>query len=179
MQSAPAHFTITMAFLSCADPFRPLLQPARPNFNFGRLVCGVDASPLDTPVDSNPDNIDDRVDLICVAPKGAAILGETCALNSDCRSGMCLSSIGFNGVACTSNANCNTAGGEECLCPVTNPNCITGKECAVVDSFCTVICDQNSDCSGGAVGNTLTTCAPTTYAQTPSGSAVPISTCAP
>jgi hypothetical protein len=127
----------------------------------------------------NPNHIDDTVDLICVSPTGIFDLGASCTAHADCRSGMCLSSIGYTGVACTSNANCNTVAREECVCPVTSPNCVIGKECAVVSSYCTAICDQNSDCSGGVIGNPLNTCAPTTYVQTPSGGAVPISTCAP
>ena len=124
----------------------------------------------------NGDVLTDEVDQICIEPVGAKLLGASCAGGAECESGLCLQTYVYNGTTCTSDAGC--AAGESCECPVENPNCTTGKQCATVDPRCTVLCDGASDCSGGAAGNELTECSPNTFVQRPSGTATTISTCA-
>lgn len=109
------------------------------------------------------------IDQICTESFGATDLGGTCTTGGDCVTGICLTTYIFNNVTCTQDSDCNTAAGEECSCPLSNPGCTTGKECASLERRCTEVCDDNSDCAGGIAGNQLTSCNPNIFVTRPDG----------
>lgn len=115
------------------------------------------------------DSRQNQLDQICLtADTSKAALGAACSSANDCISGVCLSTLLYDGsTSCTSDAQCT--GGRVCRCPVDNPGCTTGKQCAEVTDRCTRICDDSADCSGGAAGNQLTTCSPDIYVTLPNG----------
>jgi hypothetical protein len=123
------------------------------------------------------DALADEVDQICVEPWGSGELGALCDEASDCETGLCLNTYSYTGVSCTDDGQCGND--ESCECPVDDPNCAPAdQECASVEKRCTVLCNDNGDCSGGIAGNLLTTCSQDTRTQTPGGTSVAISTCA-
>ena len=83
----------------------------------------------------NGDVTDNDIDQICGAPIGAKELGEVCASGNECRTGLCLTTILYNGISCTSDAQCGL--GLECRCPVDQPNCNSGRQCAEIRDRCT------------------------------------------
>lgn len=105
------------------------------------------------------------------------LLGDDCtgtnggADNSMCQTGLCLRNTVFNGTSCTTAADC--AGGQVCD---TNENGV--KQCGDRDFFCTSICDDAGDCSGGVAGNPLTACDPNISVTLSSGDEDAISACA-
>jgi hypothetical protein len=125
----------------------------------------------------NSDVINDDVDQVCEKPVGAKDLGDTCATGNECLTGLCLRTLAYNTTACTTNAACGT--GEVCSCPVDDANCQpAAKRCATEEFACTRVCNDNGDCSMGAVGNALTVCSTDTVVTRPvSMTAKTISTC--
>lgn len=148
------------------------------DLNYCNTACGGndDCGAPDEYCTIQGDVITNEIDFICVLPPGTNDLGALCADGNDCLTGLCLRTYSFTGVACTDDSQCSA--GETCECPVDNPNCTVGKECATEEDRCTNICDDVTDCSGGIVGNELTSCSNSTFAQRPDGTSVAISTCA-
>lgn len=112
-------------------------------------------------------------DQICQEPNAnGKDLGDTCATSNECLTGVCLTTQVYdpNGNTCTSDTQCNQAMGQQCVCPVNDPNCQAGKRCAEISNRCTRVCDDNTDCLGGIANNPLTSCAPDVFVQLPNGS---------
>jgi hypothetical protein len=128
---------------------------------------------------TNENTRDDDVDQICVRrnivdPNDAdeGLLGDTCQTGNDCQSGLCLTNTIYNGVSCSSTADCQT--GQVCE---TSPN--GSMECGDQAQYCTRICDEGTDCSGGIQGNTLTSCDTDIRMTLSSGTVDTISACSP
>ncbi len=117
----------------------------------------------------NSDVTNDDIDQICDEPAGPGELGEVCTNGADCDTGLCLTTVLYNGVMCNVDSECDTAAGETCRCPIDQPNCAAGKQCATSSNRCSRICNDDGDCSGGAVGNELTTCSTDVNVTLPSG----------
>ena len=124
----------------------------------------------------NADTLSNDIDFVCqTADANGAELGANCTSGSDCQTGLCLPTIDFSQTACTTNANCSN--GQTCECPRGQPNCTSGKFCAVQQRLCTNLCDDVSDCSS-AGGNPLTSCAIRVAVPLPNGQGnKPLSTC--
>jgi hypothetical protein len=125
----------------------------------------------------NGDVINDDVDQVCEKPVGTKDLGELCASGNECNTGLCLRTLNYSTTACTDDSQCAT--GESCSCPIDNPNCaVADKRCATQEFACTRLCNDNTDCAGGAVGNELTECSQDTRVTRPvSMTSKTISTC--
>lgn len=93
---------------------------------------------------------------VCQATAGATALGVTCAVGSDCQSGICFTNTRA-GVGCAACAN-----GEVCQ----------GTDCVL--KACTSVCDDAADC---AAGGQLTRCAPNVNFGLPDGTSRPVSVC--
>lgn len=110
------------------------------------------------------------IDQICQEPRmNGKNLGESCMGGNDCSTGICLTTQVFdpNGPLCVSSATCMA--GQDCVCPVNQPNCVTGKRCAQLSNLCTRVCNDAGDCTGGAANNELTACSPDVFVQNPNG----------
>jgi hypothetical protein len=122
----------------------------------------------------NSNTIDNTVDQVCENVVGAKDLGDSCASGSECITGICLTtSIFRQGASCTTDANCNA--GEVCKCPIDQPNCTTGRECATEEQACTRLCDTangTADCVSSFAGNRLTVCSTDTVVSLPDNSGV-------
>lgn len=86
-----------------------------------------------------------QVDYICHQPYGAGTIGQACDDWDDCATGVCLemSLYTYNpNLECTTDAQCN-AEYPSCECPLSNPNCTTGKLCAGIEreKQCSQVCD--------------------------------------
>ena len=121
----------------------------------------------------NGDEIADDVDQICRLPIGAGDVGTTCTTSSDCLTGLCLRTLTFNGQPCVNDTSCAAFPNHTCECPVGDPNCTSGQECAEISRACTALCDDAGDCAAP-----LTDCSPDIFVSSPSGNAVNISACA-
>ena len=117
----------------------------------------------------NQDLTRDDIDQICEPPIGTGLLGDPCSGGSGCDTGLCLTTYSFTATACSSDAQCSLSAGETCECPVGDPNCVTGKQCATSTQRCSRLCDDHSDCAGGTVGNQLTSCSTDVSVTLPSG----------
>lgn len=115
----------------------------------------------------NPDLSNNDIDQVCEAPLGAKQLGELCSNASECDTGLCLTTFLFDATPCTTDSQCTA--GRTCECPVNDPNCTTGKICAETTQKCSRICDDNTDCAGGAAGNTMTSCSNDVSVALPDG----------
>ncbi|MBA2664922.1 MAG: hypothetical protein H0U74_21720 [Bradymonadaceae bacterium] len=124
------------------------------------------------------------IDYVCLQNVGTDLLGADCSTTNNCAGGLCLTSTlhTYNGTACTTNANC-PASHSSCQCPLNNPGCTTGKQCALVETekHCTYVCDPNNgnaDCTGGVANNPLTACSSNITFPRPNGGEANISACA-
>lgn len=126
----------------------------------------------------NGDTINDDVDQVCEKPVGTKDLGELCASGNECNTGLCLRTLSYGTTACSVNADCSM--GETCACPIDNPSCAAAdKRCATTEFACTRLCNDNTDCSTGSMGNELTECSPNTRVTRPNSmTSKTISTCA-
>ena len=122
----------------------------------------------------NGDVLADEIDQVCVDPIGTQEIGATCVDGSECLTGICLNSYLFDGTPCSDDTQCNAT--QTCECPIGDPNCVVGKECATKTNRCTNLCDDNSDCTG-PVGNALTDCSTDIFVQTPSGGSQMVAAC--
>lgn len=128
----------------------------------------------------NGNTLDNTVDTVCETVLGTGELGEPCTSGSDCIAGTCLTTSIFDPMSsCTTDANCPVD--EVCKCPIDQPGCTTGKQCASEELACTRICDPangTSDCVSPFAANRLTACSTDTAVTLPDGSGIQrISTC--
>jgi len=121
------------------------------------------------------DVTDNDVDQICRTPIGQSQLGASCTNGGECAEGLCLTTNVYDGVSCTSDAQCS--GTKTCECPIDDPNCTNGKQCADVSQRCSRLCDDNSDCTGGVAGNALTACNGDVFVSRPNGGTKLLSLC--
>jgi hypothetical protein len=128
---------------------------------------------------TNENTRDDDVDQICVRrlvvdpnDDQVGLLGDTCQSANDCQSGLCLTNTIYDGTSCSSTTDCQS--GQVCEM---SPSGV--MECGDQAKFCTSICDDGSDCSGGIQGNTLTTCDPGIRMTLSTGTVDTISACSP
>lgn len=147
------------------------------DLNFCNTTCQDNADCGSRYCSINGDDLTDQVDQICIAAVGAGDIGADCATGAECLTGLCLNTWIYNGTTCTDDAQCAGFAGHTCECPIDQPNCTTGKECAVAERRCTALCDDDGDCTG-PVGNTMTDCAANIFVQRPSGASTNISACA-
>ena len=118
----------------------------------------------------NDDETNNDIDQICTEPVGPGLLGDECTSGGDCDTGLCLTTVLYNGTTCSADSECDVANGESCRCPIDQPNCASGKQCSTATNRCSRICNDDTDCAGGAsTGNQLTTCSTDVNVTLPDG----------
>ncbi len=133
---------------------------------------------------ANPGNVctlnwnyrDDTVDRVCELPTGGGDVGAPCPGQDGtlCATGLCLRTKLFDGVTCTSNANCDAGKSCEYLSGMSG-----ARQCATIQDACTALCDEASDCTSSTFsGNALTICSSDVSVTLPSGTGtMQIATC--
>lgn len=144
------------------------------NLNFCNTACSdnTDCGAPNRYCAINSDVLTDSVDQICVNPIGASDIGTVCTSGSECLTGLCLRTVTYNNTSCNVDNDCAAFPNHTCECPINQPNCTTGRECATTNRRCTNLCDDDGDC-----GNGLTDCSPNIFVGTPSGGTQNISAC--
>ena len=121
------------------------------------------------------------IDQICTNPVGPKQLGEVCTTGDECDTGICLTTTLFDGRTCIQDNECTSGAGnagKSCECPITQPNCTTGKQCATVGKRCTRVCNDSTDCIGGSLNNPLVSCSTNVQVRRPNGTGFKtLSTC--
>ncbi len=127
----------------------------------------------------NGNTRNNSVDQICtrrniVDPNDSSVgaLGDSCQSTADCQTGLCLTNTVYNGQPCSTAADC--ASGQVCDTAPSGG----GKQCGDRAFYCTRICNDNTDCSGGVSGNPLTVCDSNIGVQLTNGVTDTISACA-
>ncbi|QDG51756.1 hypothetical protein FIV42_13660 [Persicimonas caeni] len=129
---------------------------------------------------TNENTREDAVDQICVRrnivdpnDSNVGLLGDTCSSGSDCQSGLCLTNTIYDGTPCSSASDCQS--GQVCQVEPQSGQ----RQCGDQASYCTRVCDDGGDCSGGVSGNALTACDSNIRVTLSTGTVDTISACSP